>query len=72
MCDFDETRITAENAKDLCDPEINASAGHWQQCLQEICRLLEAGAERPVSLSWSVAEGPFRCLHVFCRVHQAR
>eukprot|EP00439_Symbiodinium_sp_Y106_P049561 s890_g6.t1 len=41
MCDFDETRITAENAKDLCDPEINASAGHWQQCLQEICRLLE-------------------------------
>ena len=43
MCDFDETRITAENAKDLCDPEINASAGHWQQCLQEICRLLEAG-----------------------------
>ena len=42
MCDMDETRITTENAKDLCDASVNTSAGHWQQCLEKICDLLEA------------------------------
>ncbi|CAE7032058.1 pnbA [Symbiodinium natans] len=47
MCDMDETRITTENAKDLCDASVNTSAGHWQQCLEKICDLLEERNVKP-------------------------
>ena len=41
-CDMDETRITKENAIDLCKNE--STAGDWQKCLEKICDLLEVGA----------------------------
>lgn len=38
--DFDETRITSENAVDLCCHE--STAEDWRRCLEKICDLLEA------------------------------
>ena len=41
-CDMDGTRISKENAIDLCKNE--STAGDWQKCLEKICDLLEVGA----------------------------
>ncbi|CAK9065642.1 Carboxylic ester hydrolase [Durusdinium trenchii] len=45
MCDFDGTRITKDNAVDLCNNE--STAMDWQKCLEKICDLLEARDKRP-------------------------
>eukprot|EP00438_Fugacium_kawagutii_P032286 Skav203496 [mRNA] locus=scaffold2089:44016:44773:- [translate_table: standard] len=37
--DFDETRVTSENAVDLCCHE--STAEDWRRCLEKICDLLE-------------------------------
>lgn len=39
MCDFDGTRITKENAVDLCNN--GSTASDWRKCLEKICDLLE-------------------------------
>lgn len=40
MCDPDETRITKENAVNLCRNE--STAEDWRKCLEKVCDLLEA------------------------------
>jgi len=40
MCDFDGTRITKENAVDLCNN--GSTVSDWRKCLEKICDLLEA------------------------------
>ncbi|CAK8997681.1 Carboxylic ester hydrolase [Durusdinium trenchii] len=44
-CDEAETRITEENAIELCRNE--STAMDWQKCLEKICDLLEARGQRP-------------------------
>ncbi|CAJ1410690.1 unnamed protein product [Effrenium voratum] len=45
MCDPDETRITKENAVNLCRNE--STAEDWRKCLEKVCDLLEARGKKP-------------------------
>lgn len=62
MCDFDGTRITKDNAVDLCNNE--STAMDWQKCLEKICDLLEA--RRGFGFTWEIgsAEAIWFCYSV--------